>query len=468
MPPSGPWDGLLFELRGAALEANLGPQLDGAALEANLEQQREEDVALEAIYAQDVTATNAEVAATCALEVGAVVELAGGQERRLASLPPLSLRAWRPARYPSDAAPAFGLRCAWLSDAQLAALATRLDELWEEQGPGAGILLSWIEWLRHESAAFLFGDAAAGDALRISLVPTDGGALLDPADAVAASGGRRAQRWPRSAAAAATAVLAHAEVAEEAAWAGEVHACAVCLDEKAGVDCVRFHSCGHTFCKGCIAGYFQSQVADGAVAELLCPEPSCRAAATPAEVKAVLSEEDYEAFERLSLQQSLQSMKDVFVCPRCEYPAILQEEGGRLAICGECSFSFCVECRCAWHGLSACANLAARWRKAGPAERDALTAKYGAKMVEEVQSAELIEGTTKPCVNCGTPIEKNGGCNHITCRHCRYQWCWLCGMTYKPGHYKNGPCEQFSDDFFEEAGLTREEFARDWVVFDHQ
>ena len=139
--------------------------------------------------------------------------------------------------------------------------------------------------------------------------------------------------------------------------------------------------------------------------------PSSRAAATPAEVKAVLSEEDYEAFERLSLQQSLQSMKDVFVCPRCEYPAILQEEGGRLAICGECHFSFCVECRCAWHGLSACANLAARWRKAGPAERDALTAKYGAKMVEEVQSAELIEGTTKPCVNCGTPIEKNGGCN---------------------------------------------------------
>ena len=190
--PSGPWDGLLFELRGAALEANCGPQLDGAALEANLEQQREEDVALEAIYAQDVTITNAEVAATCALEVGAVVELAGGQERRLASLPPLSLRAWRPARYPSDAAPAFGLRCAWLSDAQLVALATRLDELWEEQGPGAGILLSWIEWLRHESAAFLFGDAAAGDALRISLVPTDGGALLDPADAVAASGGRRA------------------------------------------------------------------------------------------------------------------------------------------------------------------------------------------------------------------------------------------------------------------------------------
>ena len=46
--PSGPWDGLLFELRGAALEANCGPQLDGAALEANLEQQRAEADAREA------------------------------------------------------------------------------------------------------------------------------------------------------------------------------------------------------------------------------------------------------------------------------------------------------------------------------------------------------------------------------------------------------------------------------------
>ena len=90
------------------------------------------------------------------------------------------------------------------------------------------------------------------------------------------------------------------------------------------------------------------------------------------------------------------------------------------------------------------------------------------KNKSDSETAKYIKANTKKCPKCQTPIEKNGGCNHITCRHCRYQWCWLCGQTYKPGHYKNGPCEQFSDDFFEEAGLTREEFARDWVVFDHQ
>jgi hypothetical protein len=29
------------------------------------------------------------------------------------------------------------------------------------------------------------------------------------------------------------------------------------------------------------------------------------------------------------------------------------------------------------------------------------------------------------CARCGNGVEKNGGCNHMTCR-CNYQWCWIC------------------------------------------
>lgn len=32
---------------------------------------------------------------------------------------------------------------------------------------------------------------------------------------------------------------------------------------------------------------------------------------------------------------------------------------------------------------------------------------------------------TKPCVGCGSPIEKNGGCNHIVCTRCRRHFCWV-------------------------------------------
>ena len=102
---------------------------------------------------------------------------------------------------------------------------------------------------------------------------------------------------------------------------------------------------------------------------LRCPEPTCRAEATPDEVRQCLSAAEWEKFERLALQTSLSSMKDLVWCPRCQYPAMLQEEGGRLALCGECHFSFCAECQQTWHGLAPCANLALRWRSADEAGR---------------------------------------------------------------------------------------------------
>ena len=105
--------------------------------------------------------------------------------------------------------------------------------------------------------------------------------------------------------------------------------------------------------------------------------------------------------------------------------------------------------------------VATRWRNADEAGRARLREKHGAKVVEEVQSAEWMLSNCKPCPRCRTNIEKNGGCNHITCRSCRYEWCWLCGQTYKDGHYSSGgPCVQFSQDFFDELnrnGLARAE-----------
>ena len=40
---------------------------------------------------------------------------------------------------------------------------------------------------------------------------------------------------------------------------------------------------------------------------------------------------------------------------------------------------------------------------------------------------------TRPCPNCEVNIEKNGGCDHMTCFCCQYQYCWTCESKY-PTH----------------------------------
>ena len=35
------------------------------------------------------------------------------------------------------------------------------------------------------------------------------------------------------------------------------------------------------------------------------------------------------------------------------------------------------------------------------------------------------------CPSCQAPIEKNMGCNHMSCSRCGYTWCWVCGLSTK-------------------------------------
>ncbi len=50
----------------------------------------------------------------------------------------------------------------------------------------------------------------------------------------------------------------------------------------------------------------------------------------------------------------------------------------------------------------------------------------------------------KRCPKCQFIIEKNEGCNHMTCgnKSCNYQFCWICLEEFKDRHYASvlSPC----------------------------
>lgn len=74
------------------------------------------------------------------------------------------------------------------------------------------------------------------------------------------------------------------------------------------------------------------------------------------------------------------------------------------------SHEFCFNCRFENHLPSPC------W----------LATKWISKCSDDSETLNWLEAHTNSCPECQTVIEKNGGCNHIVCRKCQYEFCWIC------------------------------------------
>jgi IBR domain, a half RING-finger domain len=59
------------------------------------------------------------------------------------------------------------------------------------------------------------------------------------------------------------------------------------------------------------------------------------------------------------------------------------------------------------------------------------------------KGARAVAKMSKPCPHCHSPVEKRGGCKHITCR-CGYQFCYGCLARWDLGHLTT-PCSAEHD-----------------------
>lgn len=91
------------------------------------------------------------------------------------------------------------------------------------------------------------------------------------------------------------------------------------------------------------------------------------------------------------------------------------------AICGR-GHAFCTSCSGAAHSPCSC-DAWIKWQlKIQSAMETAGNASDGG----DLANALWVAANTKRCPKCKLPIEKNEGCNHMSCRKCRYEFCWVC------------------------------------------
>jgi ariadne-1 len=101
----------------------------------------------------------------------------------------------------------------------------------------------------------------------------------------------------------------------------------------------------------------------------------------------------------------------------------------------DCKYRFCFGCILADHQPAPC-DLVKKWLK---------------KCADDSETANWIAANTKECPKCNSTIEKNGGCNHMTCRKCKHEFCWMCMGLWSEHGTSWYNCNRFEEKSGSEA-----------------
>jgi ariadne-1 len=210
--------------------------------------------------------------------------------------------------------------------------------------------------------------------------------------------------------------------------------CDICLDDDPEMDTCAL-KCEHRFCKNCYKRYLASKVKDeGEAARIKCPGDGCNRIVDSKSIEQLLAENlkhRYVApytnrssipsnsyrYHELLTRTYVDDLETLKWCPapNCEYAVeckVKEKELPRIVPTVHCSCgnNFCFGCSLSDHQPAAC-SLVKKWMK---------------KCEDDSETANWISANTKECPKCHSTIEKNGGCNHMTCRKCRHEFCWMC------------------------------------------
>lgn len=194
-------------------------------------------------------------------------------------------------------------------------------------------------------------------------------------------------------------------------------------------------------CKPCLEKYV-SMTSAIKKPKFICPGPNCGGELSVDHIKHHCPNA-YDIFQESSLKYKLKVCRDFKFCPNAscgEGFAVYEGCNVSRLNCLICKHEFCPDCYGPPHediGDGSCRDYLKhqhrlKWICIRADMEGALESDEAIKKMEE-EEALFIEKNTKQCPFCKVWIEKNGGCNHMTCHHCSGEFCWKCQKLYK-GH----------------------------------
>jgi len=227
--------------------------------------------------------------------------------------------------------------------------------------------------------------------------------------------------------------------------------CHICIEDKMREE-VTMMDCGHHYCNDCWTGYFIVKINEGHSKRIRCMAHKCNAICDEDIVRKLVSTKDPEAaerFERFLLESYIDDNNKVKWCPSVPNcgNAIRVEGDVYCEIECTCGKQFCFNCLAVAHSPCSCL-MWELWDK---------------KCKDESETVNWLTVHTKPCPKCRKPVEKNGGCNLVSCI-CGQAFCWLCGGATGREHtwtsIEGHSCGRYKEDREKESEKAKRDLKR--------
>ncbi|KAF9792526.1 RING-5 domain-containing protein [Thelephora terrestris] len=182
-------------------------------------------------------------------------------------------------------------------------------------------------------------------------------------------------------------------------------------------------ACSHKFCTECWMAYATNKIKSEGEFKITCMAEECNLVATDSFIQSILTTDPstFDRYKELLVRYFVSCNRELKFCPypECAQTVSCPAAASKFALttiipivnCEEQKHKFCFACPIEDDHRPLICTVSKLWSQ---------------KCRDDSETANWIKSNTKECSKCQSTIEKDGGCNHMTCKKCKYEFCWVC------------------------------------------
>ncbi|KAG8197870.1 hypothetical protein JTE90_024269 [Oedothorax gibbosus] len=227
----------------------------------------------------------------------------------------------------------------------------------------------------------------------------------------------------------------------------KIELCEVCL-RKLSCKMMTSLACGHRYCNECWKTYLSTKIMDeGEVQSISCFTLGCDILVDDQTIMELVDPTVKSKYQYLITNSFILCNRLMKHCPKpgCSRVIKVRHVAPRNITCS-CGHTFCFQCSENGHEPISC-QLLQKWNK---------------KCKDDSASLNWIATNTKDCPKCSVRIEKNGGCNHMTCKNlnCKYEFCWLCSRSWTSHNFNWEKCNRYNEETIKSKELSQSDLQK--------